>query len=81
MSYSCGELQKDPTSEIFSNEAMSEELLNSEQKMLLEKHGQNNTIKNMNIVQKVDTGRTVIGYRFVKVSSNILITFIVYLLP
>ena len=67
MSYSDGELQKRPPSQI-SNDGISEELLNSEQKVLVEKNEQSNLIKNVNTVQKVDTGRDINGYRFVKVN-------------
>ena len=67
MSYSDGELQKRPPSQL-SNDALSEEALNSEQKMLVEKNEQSNLIKNVNTVQKVDTGRDINGYRFVKVN-------------
>ena len=68
-SHSDGELQKMPSS-VISNDAMSEELLSSEQKMLMEKTEQSNLLKNASTVQKVDTGRDVNGYRFEKVNNN-----------
>ena len=68
MSYSDGELQKGPPSQI-SHDAISEELLNSEKKMLVEKNEQSNLIQNVNTVQKVETGRDINGYRFVEVNN------------
>ena len=67
MSDSDGEHQKRPPSQI-SNDA-DEEVLSSEQKALVEKNEQSNSIKNVNTVQKVDTGRNIHGYRFVKVNN------------
>ena len=64
-----GEHQKGPPSQM-SHDAISEELLNSEQKMLEEKNEHSNLIQNVNIVQKVDAGRDITGYRFVKVNNR-----------
>ena len=52
------------SSQISNDTTVSEALISSEQKLLIE---QNNPIKNVNTIQKVDTGRNINGYRFVKV--------------
>ena len=60
-----GKIQKTRDSSQISNDTtVSEALISSEQKLLIE---QNNPIKNVNTIQKVDTGRNINGYRFVKV--------------
>ena len=56
-----------PSSQI-SNDDLCEDIISSEQKML---PGNTEALKNINSVQKVDNGRNLHGYRFVKVSNNI----------
>ena len=56
-----------PSSQI-SNDDLCEEVISSEQKML---PGKSEALKSINSVQKVDNGRNLHGYRFVKVSNII----------
>ena len=58
-------IDKRPSS-IMSNEDLDDEQISCEQKMLPENR---DALKSINTVQKVDNGRNMYGYRFVKVSA------------
>ena len=58
---------KRPSSAL-SNEGLDEALISNEQKMLPENR---DALKTINTVQKVDNGRHMYGYRFVKVRNRL----------
>ena len=58
-------IDKRPSSAM-SNEGLDDEQISCEQKMLPENR---DVLKSINTVQKVDNGRNMYGYRFVKVRA------------